>query len=112
MPQVTPPAPNVLLDQRGDRIKENSRARVASPVRPRMIYAPWSDSEIAALKKWQALGFVHGFTCPHGHGALDAQRDFWMCTTCGYTQNWAHDFMCDETKHPKDPLSGLRYDAS
>lgn len=69
------------------------------------ITAPWSPEQVAALNKWQQLGYVHEFTCPHGHGPLTAQRDFWMCLRCGYTQEWAHDFMCDVAKHPKNPLA-------
>ena len=60
------------------------------------ITAPWADKQITALNVWQQLGYVHEFTCPNGHKGnreLKAFRDCWRCLNCGYTQDWAHDFM-------------------
>jgi hypothetical protein len=34
MPELTPPPPDVLLDQRDDRVPETGRVRIAQPVRP------------------------------------------------------------------------------
>jgi hypothetical protein len=66
------------------------------------IQAPWTDEEVAALNRWQELGYAHPFTCsesdshPLNGGYEDrlvAENDGWHCPTCGHTQNWAHDFM-------------------
>lgn len=66
-----------------------------------MSRAPWTPEEVVALNRWQS-GPFHPFTCPHrrdGHrtttdiGVLVATERGWVCPDCGYTQDWAHDFM-------------------
>ena len=73
------------------------------------VHPPWTSEQVDALNAWQALGYVHEFTCPHNHPdrTLKATTDGWVCL-CGYTQEWAHDFMADKTKHPSDPITHLR----
>lgn len=74
-----------------------------------LIYAPWTDEQVAALYQWQACDNVHPFTCGgkdskehaefermYGYrheGVLIPAKDGWHCPVCDYTQNWAHDFM-------------------
>lgn len=72
-----------------------------------MIRAPWTDDQVAKLNRYQAGGWMHPFTCyrcrnrdiqrPLRHEyILVATNDGWVCPTCDYTQNWAHDFMLDD----------------
>jgi hypothetical protein len=65
------------------------------------IFPPWSDKDIAALKRWQQAETVHPFTCIEAHQSelqriLVPTKDGWICPTCSYTQNWAHAFMLHE----------------
>lgn len=69
------------------------------------VIAPWTAEQVAALNRWQRLGYVHPFTCPNGWN-LVATTAGWVCPgTCGYTQDWAHDFMADATKHLANPAT-------
>jgi hypothetical protein len=73
----------------------------------RIIRAPWTDEQVAALNRFQTGGRMHPFTCRHrdqsGHverphadlGQLVATRDGWTCPDCGYTQDWAHRMMVE-----------------
>jgi hypothetical protein len=74
------------------------------------VCAPWTKEQVAALDRWQRCDWVHPFTCggerrdvahllyaeAAGHkdfGVLVATPDGWLCPTCNYRQNWAHEFM-------------------
>lgn len=75
------------------------------------VICPFTDSQVAALNRWQQDGRFHAFTCgndrhdeahkkyqaEHGgdYGQLVATKDGWVCPVpgCGYTQQWAHEFM-------------------
>lgn len=60
------------------------------------ITAPFTAAQVEALNDFQRWGRMHPFTCPqHSDEALEARTDGWHCTHpgCGYTQDWAHDFM-------------------
>lgn len=73
------------------------------------IKAPWTDEQVANLNSFQESGQFHPFTCggdrgdaahtayaaEHGgdKGQLVATKEGWVCPVCGYTQEWAHDFM-------------------
>jgi hypothetical protein len=75
-----------------------------------MIHAPWTDEQVAKLAEWQTCRWVHPFTCGGDHGTqkdrvLTPTREGWVCRTCGYTQNWAHEFMFKGA--PAHPLSRL-----
>lgn len=62
-----------------------------------MMEPVFSASEVESLNAFQDIGFMHGFTCGHdsGHGLLIATTDGWICRSCPYTQDWAHNFMMD-----------------
>lgn len=80
-----------------------------------LIYAPWTDEQVAALNRWQDCDWVHPFTCgkrdtpdhkldakvhgKHDHGILIATTNGWQCPVCDYTQNWAHDFMLNPPRN-------------
>jgi hypothetical protein len=74
-------------------------AQSAGAVDVSVIRAPFSPQQVAALNRWQVDGRFHPFTCgDDGHEAnvrLIACVDGWRCAVqlCGYTQDWAHDFM-------------------
>ena len=72
---------------------------------------PWTEDQVARLNEYQQCDWVHEFTCPNRGddqheeafvvfaegikkgGALEARRDGFHCSVCGYHQTWAHDFM-------------------
>lgn len=58
-------------------------------------YAPWSDEQVRSLNDYQVSGFMHEFTCRCGE-VLVAMPDGWTCD-CGYTQQWAHRWMADDS---------------
>ena len=74
---------------------------------------PWTDAQVAALNRFQTSGRFHPFTCggkrtdeahrayrrEHGGdlGQLVATTNGWVCPVCGYTQDWAHAAMFDNT---------------
>ena len=61
-----------------------------------MIRAPWDADVVKGLNAWQASGHVHPFTCGTDgcRTTLRATEAGWECPTgCGYTQDWAHEFM-------------------
>lgn len=63
---------------------------------------------------WQFNPSTHNFTCPNrsrdNHDLvdhLDSDRGFlvpnqngWVCISCDYTQDWAHDYMLDPDRQP------------
>jgi len=72
------------------------------------IRPPWTDEQVERLNAYQAAGKMHPFSCPDreepGHeiingdlGTLTATNDGWVCTGCGYTQDWARESMADGT---------------
>lgn len=77
------------------------------------IKVPFTPEQVEALNRWQNTPWVHPFTCgndrgddahvayqiEHGGdlGQLVATPEGWKCPVCGYSQDWAHDFM---TRHP------------
>jgi len=77
------------------------------------VVAPFTAEQVDSLNGYQASGMGHPFTCPRrGDGehtrpvtrvdgvvvpgdVLVAATFGWMCPTCGYPQDWAHQFMAD-----------------
>jgi len=67
------------------------------------IKTPFSNEQVKNLNEYQLSGAMHPFTCDNSDcrgiegswGILVATNDGWICTTCDYTQNWAHAFMAD-----------------
>jgi ribosomal protein S27AE len=66
----------------------------------RIVRAPFAAEQVASLNGYQADGTFHEFTCgndgcPEVQAVLVAHADGWHCPACGYTQDWAHEFMAD-----------------
>lgn len=70
----------------------------------RLIRAPWTPEQVAALNAFQQRGGMHPFTCGGDHApgspVLVAHEDGWRCSDpyregCDYRQDWAHAFMVD-----------------
>ena len=63
------------------------------------ITAPFTPQEVEALNAFQAVDYIHPFTCPDDHAGLDrrlvATEKGWICPHCAYTQAWAHGFMLE-----------------
>ena len=63
------------------------------------IFAPFTVQQVAALNEYQETQVMHPFTCGgsdvHCREVLIATEEGWICPKCGYTQNWAHDFMAN-----------------
>ena len=60
------------------------------------VQAPWTDDQVKCLNDFQQAGYVHPFTCGGEDCRMDliATNNGWICPSgCGYTQNWAHDYM-------------------
>lgn len=75
------------------------------------VRAPWTKLQVHALVAWQSLGYVHEFTCPNNHDGsrvLWPTQSGWTCQHCDYTQDWAHDYMLDAARHPKNPIDSLK----
>lgn len=79
----------------------------------RMIRAPWTPVQVAALNAFQRWGGGHPFTCGGEHTpgspVLTAREDGWHCSDpygegCDYTQDWAHASMADPGAWPKPPF--------
>jgi hypothetical protein len=64
-----------------------------------MVYAPWTEAQVEALKRWQNSGRVHPFTgeLRDEHGfrlPLIPTREGWVEYVGGpIVQTWCHDFM-------------------
>lgn len=57
-----------------------------------VVKAPWDAYQVFCLNQYQRgkRGFGHEYTCIHGH-VLIATLDGWVCGSCVYTQDWAHE---------------------
>lgn len=79
----------------------NAKLRGGLPPMLETTIAPWTAVEVASLNAYQAAGVMHPFTCDSDDepcaSVLVATTDGWICPDCGYTQNWAHEFMADGT---------------
>ena len=64
-----------------------------------MKTAPFTPEEVANLQAYQNAGIFHPFTCGNEKCRADLvpTTNGWICPRdgCGYTQNWAHEFMMD-----------------
>jgi hypothetical protein len=56
----------------------------------RLVEAPWSAEQVAALNAYQEAQFHHPYTCPACPADLVATPDGWVCPTGHYKQRWAH----------------------
>jgi len=69
-----------------------------------MIKAPWTPEQVESANAYQTSGVFHEFTCgtkekqaSGSSGAQIATSNGWVCPSCDYTQDWAHDFMLDKS---------------
>jgi len=62
------------------------------------IFAPWTDERVDLLNSFQALPYIHTFTCGKCRADLVATKEGWKCNNDDYTQDWAHDFMADKER--------------
>lgn len=58
----------------------------------------FTEDQVASLNAYQEAGIMHPFTC----GTMGCRADLvattegWVCPTgCGYTQDWAMNWMAD-----------------
>src|SRR5690606_12352281 len=73
-----------------------------------IIKAPFTPEQVDALNDWQTSGAFHPFTCgtpmkhhhPDNNSVLIATENGWICTSCDYIQDWAHDFMAQPLPNP------------
>jgi hypothetical protein len=78
------------------------------------VKAPWTEDQVSAANLWQECDFVHPFTCgtkqKHddlaGDHPLIATTQGWVCPYCDYHQDWAWDFMLDESLRPSRKEGG------
>jgi hypothetical protein len=76
---------------------------------PKWWIAPWAEDQVAALRDYQSLPWVHPYTCAHGHGPLLPRADGWHCGECPYQQDWAWSLNEDRSAGIwVDPFDGLR----
>ena len=76
------------------------------------ISAPFTTDQAARLNQWQENPAVHPFTCGNEHKgsvSLCATENGWICPSCDYTQDWAHDFMLE---NPVNPLNIMKEEGS
>lgn len=65
-----------------------------------MLFAPWTDDQVASLNAYQQSGKLHPFTGERGPNGeetvLIATKDGWVEREGGpVVQVWAHLVMCD-----------------
>ena len=60
----------------------------------RMKSTPWTPEQVDSLNAYQRAGIFHTYTCGTCRNDLIATTDGWRCE-CGYTQDWAADFLLD-----------------
>jgi hypothetical protein len=64
-----------------------------------MLEAPFTTEQVKSLNEYQESGVFHPFTCGTDkcRCVLIAAEDGWTCPECDYTQNWAHEWMGDNS---------------
>jgi hypothetical protein len=90
---------------------------VEYPGKPQRLVAPWTPEQVHALNDFQCNPMFHPFTCLNQgsadhyqgeHAVLVATKNGWICTYCGYTQNWAHPFMAEKHGDMLSILTSLK----
>jgi len=65
-------------------------------IQEQKIIKVFTKEEVENLNSYQESGIFHQFTCGNNHDGernLVATQEGWICPSCDYTQDWAHDFM-------------------
>lgn len=71
-----------------------------------IVYAPWSDRQVASINSFQQCNYVHSFTCGECRNDLVAKHFGFVCPTkgCEYRQDWCHEFMADGSWERNIPM--------
>jgi hypothetical protein len=74
------------------------------------VHAPFSEQQIAALRRRQAAAWLIPYRCPadpaHGDGRLQITGDGLRCPDCDHLQDWA--WSTDAAgDFPQNPIRGL-----
>ncbi len=57
-----------------------------------IIYAPFTDDQVAALWRWQLDHTKHPYICTScKQGKLIPKTSGWICPVCGKKQDWCND---------------------
>lgn len=61
------------------------------------VRAPFAPAQVASLNDYQRAPVFHPFTCAPASHLLVATPAGWVCSEpgCGYTQDWAWDWMAN-----------------
>lgn len=76
-----------------------------------MPKAPFTPEQVESLNGFQRCGCFHPFTCGKCRNDLIATEQGWVCQNgCDYTQDWAHDFMADNSwkKNPAELIAQVK----
>jgi hypothetical protein len=70
-----------------------------------ILYAPWTDEQVAALNAFQRALVIHPYTCSKTSTDLVATRGGWHCPCgCGHDQRWADPMMLDTRFHSRNDI--------
>lgn len=62
------------------------------------IKAPWTTEQVEQLNRYQKGHYMHPYTCGGEECRQDliATADGWVCPSCEYRQDWAHEVSADQ----------------
>ena len=60
-----------------------------------IIQAPFDNTTVARIRKYQNNPVVHPYTCTNGH-TLSIDKEGLKCHTCDYKQTWIHSSSIQE----------------
>lgn len=58
----------------------------------------WTEDQVKSANEFQQSGCFHPFTCGNEkcRDVLKATKKGWVCPSCDYTQDWAHEWMLND----------------
>ncbi len=71
-----------------------------------LLYAEWTEEQIANLESYQQCQYVHPYTCICGE-SLIPYKEGWECDECGYHQNWCLKSIASMNWTDYNPFSAL-----